>query len=336
MPSGNSNSNSSSDSQQSSGNNSGSSTTTGTSGNKGRNRSVKKPSSGGTQQPNSTCTWCGEAKDPLQYVLPTQNGKKEFCSESCLGEFRKAYSKGACINCDNVIRTQTAPNRDYCSTYCMNKHQKKNNNSSTTTAGTASTTPSRNGNNNNNNISENNNINNQSREAVSTTRISPTLTSTGPFQYESYTIFNWDEYLKENGGIPAPTNCFKQAKEPPQNDFKIGMKLEASDPRNEQSTCIATVVGILGSRLRLRLDGSDNKNDFWRLVDSSEISTVGTCEGSGGLLNPPLGFRMNPSGWPTFLAKTLTGAELAPKDVFQKEPLTPKTNLFEVSHLFDP
>ena len=54
------------------------------------------------------------------------------------------------------------------------------------------------------------------------------------------------------------------------------MKLEAHDPRNTTSVCIATVVGVTGARLRLRLDGSDNQNDFWRLVDSPDIQPVGT------------------------------------------------------------
>ncbi|KAK2106552.1 hypothetical protein P7K49_016066 [Saguinus oedipus] len=76
---------------------------------------------------------------------------------------------------------------------------------------------------------------------------------------------------------------------PPSNQFKISMKLEAQDPRNTTSTCIATVVGLTGARLRLRLDGSDNKNDFWRLVDSAEIQPVGNCEKNGGMLQPPLG-----------------------------------------------
>lgn len=80
-----------------------------------------------------------------------------------------------------------------------------------------------------------------------------------------------------------------QSLTPPVNEFKVGMKLEAQDPRNTTSTCIATVVGLTGSRLRLRLDGSDNKNDFWRLVDSSEIQPIGSCEKSGGMLQPPLG-----------------------------------------------
>lgn len=51
--------------------------------------------------------------------------------------------------------------------------------------------------------------------------------------------------------------------------------MEAQDPRNLTSTCIATVVAVIGPRLRLRLDGSDNKNDFWRLVDSNDIHPIG-------------------------------------------------------------
>jgi polycomb protein SCMH1 len=80
-----------------------------------------------------------------------------------------------------------------------------------------------------------------------------------------------------------------KASVPPKNEFCIGMKLEAQDPRNQMSTCIATVVGLQGPRLRLRLDGGDNKNDFWRLVDSSDLHPVGYCEQHGGLLQPPLG-----------------------------------------------
>lgn len=80
-----------------------------------------------------------------------------------------------------------------------------------------------------------------------------------------------------------------QYAEPPVNNFDVGMKLEALDPRNVTSTCIATVISKIGPRLRLRLDGGDNKNDFWRLVDSSEINVVGHCEKIGGMLQPPLG-----------------------------------------------
>ncbi|GCC27503.1 hypothetical protein chiPu_0005927 [Chiloscyllium punctatum] len=142
--------------------------------------------------------------------------------------------------------------------------------------------------------------------------------------------FNWDEYLKENGEVPAPSHCFKQPRTPPTNEFKIDMKLEAQDPRNVTSICIATVVGISGARLRLRLDGSDNKNDFWRLVDSSDIQPIGTCEKNSGMLQPPLGFRMNASSWPMFLLRTLNGAEMAPACIFKKEPPSPQHNHFKV------
>ncbi|XP_033847947.1 sex comb on midleg-like protein 2 isoform X1 [Periophthalmus magnuspinnatus] len=141
--------------------------------------------------------------------------------------------------------------------------------------------------------------------------------------------FNWDEYLKETSSLPAPASCFRQARVPPSNDFKVGMKLEAHDPRNATSVCIATVMGLTGVRLRLRLDGSDNSNDFWRLVDSSDIQPIGSCEKNGDMLQPPLGFRMNASSWPMFLLRTLNGAEMAPIAAFKKEPLRPPQNSFK-------
>ncbi|XP_078143245.1 polycomb protein SCMH1 isoform X1 [Centroberyx gerrardi] len=151
-----------------------------------------------------------------------------------------------------------------------------------------------------------------------------------PSQYQGG-HFSWEKYLKETGATAAPASCFRQSATPPVNEFKAGMKLEAQDPRNTTSTCIATVVGLTGSRLRLRLDGSDNKNDFWRLVDSSEIQPIGNCEKNGGMLQPPLGFRLNASSWPMFLLKTLNGAEMAPSRIFHKqEPPAPEQNSFQV------
>ncbi|XP_037952047.1 polycomb protein Scm-like [Teleopsis dalmanni] len=267
------------------------------------------PRSRGRPAKRAMCTWCGESKQQLQYVLPTLNGKKEFCSENCIVIFRKAYSKGACMQCDNVIR-DGAPNRDFCSMMCMNKHMKKNG-------------PTRQNSHNNNN-----NRNDAERNKMS--MIGGSCTPTGPFQYESFHVFDWEAYLKESGSEAAPPKCFKQALNPPMNDFKIGMKLEAMDPRNLTSTCIASVVGVLGSRLRLRLDGSDSQNDFWRLVDSNEIHAIGHCEKSGGMLQPPLGFRMNASSWPGYLCKILNNAMVAPEDIFQPEPKKPKENLFKV------
>uniref|UniRef100_A0A4W4EE11 SAM domain-containing protein n=1 Tax=Electrophorus electricus TaxID=8005 RepID=A0A4W4EE11_ELEEL len=141
--------------------------------------------------------------------------------------------------------------------------------------------------------------------------------------------FSWESYLKETSSMPASPSCFRQSRVPPTNDFIVGMKVEAHDPRNSPSVCIATVMGLMGVRLRLRLDGSDNTNDFWRLVDSSDIQPVGTCERGGDMLQPPLGFRMNASSWPLFLLRTLSGAEVAPASAFKKEPPKPPLNYFK-------
>lgn len=272
----------------------------------------------------TVCTWCGETKLPLKYVLPTQHGKKEFCCETCLAEFRKAYVRGACVQCDNVIRgapvrleQRNEPPKDFCSSMCLNRHQKKETQEETKKVSEEqpllATSPVPN--------SNNKQLTAQNHSAS---------TSSGTFQYETYQTFDWDSYLKETNSTAAPIECFKQHEEPPTNEFQIGMKLEALDPRNVTSTCIATVVGLHGPRLRLRLDGSDNKNDFWRLVDSNEINPIGHCEKSGGMLQPPLGFRINASGWPMFLLKTLNGAEMAPAKVFKHEPKTPRWNMFQV------
>ncbi|KAM6143387.1 sex comb on midleg-like protein 2 [Erethizon dorsatum] len=142
--------------------------------------------------------------------------------------------------------------------------------------------------------------------------------------------FDWDAYLKETGSLSAPSECFRQSKIPPANDFKVGMKLEAHDPHSVTSVCIATVIAISGARLYLRLDGSDNSNDFWRLIDSSDIQPVGTCEKGGNLLQPPLGYQMNVSSWPVFLSRIVNGSELAPATFFKKEPPKPPVNNFKV------
>ncbi|WAR09360.1 SCML2-like protein [Mya arenaria] len=157
------------------------------------------------------------------------------------------------------------------------------------------------------------------------------MTSPKGFSEVQSETFNWEEYLKESGGEPAPETCFKQASTPPENTFEPSQKIEAADPRNLTSTCVATVIGAVGPRLRLRLDGSDNSNDFWRLTDSGDIHPIGFSEKNGGLLQPPLGFRMNPSSWPSFMQKTLNGAVCAPSSCFKQEPLGPRRNEFKPS-----
>lgn len=75
----------------------------------------------------SECGWCSDSKPILKYVLPTLSGENlQFCSENCIAEFRKAVKKGACKQCGNAVRSSIAPNKEYCSTFCMNKAMPKN------------------------------------------------------------------------------------------------------------------------------------------------------------------------------------------------------------------
>lgn len=43
-----------------------------------------------------------------------------------------------------------------------------------------------------------------------TTVPNPPSTSNGPFQYETFQTFDWDNYLKETNSKAAPIECFKQ------------------------------------------------------------------------------------------------------------------------------
>ena len=141
--------------------------------------------------------------------------------------------------------------------------------------------------------------------------------------------FSWPDYLRETAADAAPDKCFTQSFEPPPNEFELDSKLEAKDPRS-QSNCIATVVGKMGSRIRLRLDGSDSKNDFWRLVDSDDLHVIGYTQDQGQMLQPPVGFTLNATHWPKFYAKTLAGASFAKRSWFKSVPKKPEKNLFKI------
>lgn len=140
-----------------------------------RSRPAKKSTSpthlANTSAGTNECGWCREKKIILKYVLPTLSGENlEFCSEMCIGEFRKAVKRGACNQCGNAIRPMIAPNQEYCSTFCMNKaHVKSSIDDVSSTTGSKRSSPS----------------NNQHTLARS-------------FQYETFHVFNWDDYLIVN------------------------------------------------------------------------------------------------------------------------------------------
>ena len=46
------------------------------------------PANNGLNMEAKTCNQCGEKRQRLDYVIPTQSGKREFCSEPCLSAYR--------------------------------------------------------------------------------------------------------------------------------------------------------------------------------------------------------------------------------------------------------
>lgn len=88
------------------------------------------------------------------------------------------------------------------------------------------------------------------------------------FSFSQPPPFDWPAYLAKTQSRAAPQSCFAQWPDPPKNEFRAGYKCETIDPRNTSSRCIATVIECQGSRVRLRLDGTDDRNDFWLMCDS--------------------------------------------------------------------
>ena len=70
------------------------------------------------------------------------------------------------------------------------------------------------------------------------------------------------------------------------------MKVEVADRKNLYSVmCVATVVDVVGDRLRLRYDGlsPDLAEDFWCHYLSTDIHPVGWSSLVGHQLRPPIG-----------------------------------------------
>ncbi len=115
----------------------------------------------------------------------------------------------------------------------------------------------------------------------------------------------------------------------------MGNKLETFDPRNTTSTCIGTVIEVSGSRIRLRLDGTDDRNDFWLMVDSDLIHAYGYTARQNRKIQPPLGYGNDISKWPRFLEKIISTATqgenvFAFDSCFKPVPLRPVKNEFKI------
>lgn len=281
-----------------------------------------------TSSSSPVCQQCQEPKE-LKYICPTASGKKEFCSEPCLTAYRKAQktagaSNGAPPTPPSAVTTKTSE-KDTKSVESPSNAEAISKNTKIVKKSVPQKqlphpSPKQDANPATATI---NNNNNSFDDPIS----SPGKKGGTPVM--DLIPFSWKDYLRETKSVVAPPTFFKQAQEPPSNDFVVGSKLEALDPRS-QMACIATVCGNLGPRTRLRLDGSDTKNDFWKMVDDGELHEIGYCEKTGSMLQPPMGFTLNATSWPKFLAKTLKDAVYCPSRCFRKPPSTPKSNKFQV------
>lgn len=284
--------------------------------------------SGNTSQPSSSstskCNQCQEAKERLLYVLPVPGGKKEFCCEPCLTAYRR-QQKAA--NSSNGTASPTAAASPSVST--VNGLSSSSNVGQSRVDTTSSNSDKNSDEDKDKSSDKTSDASTSSDKAETSKSESPLSPRKSSSSSDSESLFSWKDYLKEASSTAAPPSYFKQSLEPPDNEFVIGAKLEAQDPRS-QMACIATVIGVQGPRVRLRLDGSDTKNDFWKMVDDSELHEIGHCEKNGGMLQPPMGFTLNATSWPKFLAKTLKDAVYCSYKCFKKEPSTPKSNKFSI------
>lgn len=139
----------------------------------------------------SACGWCSDNKPILKYILPTLSGENlQFCSEMCIAEFRKAVKKGACKQCGNVVRPAFAPNKEFCSSYCMNKAMPKNgkipsevNKSDCDSCNYLCVLGM-------DDVSSTTNINGNAKKSPN-----GNYSLARSFQYETFHVFNWDDYL---------------------------------------------------------------------------------------------------------------------------------------------
>lgn len=95
------------------------------------------------------------------------------------------------------------------------------------------------------------------------------------------------------------------------------------------------MIEVSGSRIRLRLDGTDDRNDFWLMCDSDLIHPYGFTSKQMRKIQPPLGYGNDISKWPRFLDKitstALANNEFASEQCFKLTPAKPCKNEFKLN-----
>ncbi|XP_014240465.1 lethal(3)malignant brain tumor-like protein 3 [Cimex lectularius] len=132
--------------------------------------------------------------------------------------------------------------------------------------------------------------------------------------------FNWQVYHKNKGTKPVPYWCFPTFKlnNMTHNLFKVGMKLEAVDKKNTFLVCVASVAGVIESRILIHFDSWSDVYDYWVNISSPYIHPVGWCKENNHELTPPNGYKHTQFSWDMYLKKT--GSTAAPAKAFCLRP----------------
>ncbi|XP_059617822.1 polycomb protein Sfmbt isoform X2 [Phlebotomus argentipes] len=106
------------------------------------------------------------------------------------------------------------------------------------------------------------------------------------------------------------------------SNFKVGMKLEAIDPLNLSSICVASVMAVLKfGYMMIRIDFYDpvaNGTDWFCYHEKSPcIFPVGFCARNNIQLIPPAGYTVNKFSWDEYLRST--GSSAAGEELFSME-----------------
>jgi len=115
--------------------------------------------------------------------------------------------------------------------------------------------------------------------------------------------FSWDLYLTSKS-VPAPEDFFVHTSKTANNHFRVGMKLEAVDPKNQHLICVCSVEEKLGCRMKIHFDGYPSTYDFWTNCDSYNIFYTGFCQSTGRKLNVPPRFNNKKFDWTEYFDHT--------------------------------
>ncbi|XP_015605314.1 lethal(3)malignant brain tumor-like protein 3 isoform X2 [Cephus cinctus] len=131
--------------------------------------------------------------------------------------------------------------------------------------------------------------------------------------------FNWNAYLKICKATAAPKIIFANKNVTTAlfpTGFRVGMKLEAVDRKHSSLVCVASIAGLMDSRILVHFDSWDEVYDYWADASSPYIHPVGWCLHHGHSLTPP----NDPKSftWETYLKETDSSA--APARAFKQRP----------------